>query len=277
MMNAKQKTTSAASHEQHVRVQPLQGVSNFRDLGGYIGKDGRKVKWGMLYRSAELSELTEWDMRDMEALGIRTICDLRDEDEILTMPTPAFPAISNVRVPLIPANSGPVVRQAYDLEDVAKSAQKALFGQPDQLLVHLNQAMVQSTAAIKTIFELLLQEDGTPFLFHCTAGKDRTGLIAALILITLGVPRDTIMEDYLLTNQYLDTVKIAAKSKAKMEGQGEVPKEVMKAVMEARPEYLNAALDDILNQYGDVEHYLIQAVGLTEESIAKLQDMLLTN
>lgn len=270
--------TSRSAAQQ--RMVPMQGVSNCRDLGGYTGKDGRLVKWGMLYRSAELSELSEQDMKQLHAIGIRTICDLRDRDEISAMPTPALSAVTNINIPLIPADNGPVVRQAYDLGDTSKRAHLDRFGPPDQLLVHLNQAMIQSTQALQAIFKLLLQDHSMPFLFHCTAGKDRTGLIAALILMALGVSKETIMQDYLLTNQYLDTAKIAAKSRSTMQAQADVPEEIMqdimKAVMEARPEYLNAALDQMLEQYEDIEHYLTQAIGLSAEEIVKLQNKLLS-
>ncbi|MCG7408098.1 tyrosine-protein phosphatase [Paenibacillus sp. ACRRX] len=265
-------STSEPTHEQPMRVLPLKGGSNFRDLGGYKTTDGRTVKWGMLYRSAELSGLTSEDIAVIERIGVRTICDLRDQDEITAMPTPPFAASVNIHVPLIPEHAGPVIRQAHDLGNRTEIAH--LFSKPDMLLVTLNQSLVQSTAAIRRIFELLLQTDGTPLLFHCTAGKDRTGLIAALILLALDVPRETVLDDYLLTNEYLDMQHIANKTRAQMSSYGDVSDHMLQAVIEARPSYLNAALDLIFEQHDSVHHYLVTAVGLKEEDLRTLKTVL---
>ncbi|MCM3338612.1 tyrosine-protein phosphatase [Paenibacillus sp. MER TA 81-3] len=255
------------------RVLPLAGGSNFRDLGGYAASDGRRVRWGRLYRAAELSELTVDDVSYLDSLHLRALCDFRDSDEVASMPSPPLQAVNSNHVPLVQLSGSTAIRHS---RDVIRQPSAFNTGEQGQLLVNLNRSLVHSTAGIRSVFELLLREDGTPLLFHCTAGKDRTGLISALILIAIGVPKETVMHDYMLTNRYLNVFNLRLKTEAWMaDRHGLVNPDVLQAVMEARPEYLTAAFEEMEQAYGGVHPYLEDALGLTETDIEELKLKLL--
>ncbi|BFH71357.1 protein-tyrosine-phosphatase [Paenibacillus dendritiformis] len=253
------------------RVLPLAGVSNFRDLGGYRTAEGRYVQWGSLYRSPELSDLTPDDLDYLDSLHLRQICDLRDSDEVAAMPSPPLAPAVHTHIPLVEMLGKDVIRQPGDVSEQGR----APASKPGQLLVDMNRSLVHSTAGLRSIFDHLLAENGAPLLFHCTAGKDRTGLVAALLLLTLGVPLDTVMTDYLLTNRYLNTGLLRSKTAAKL-GTGKVSNEVLDAVWEARSEYLEAAFAEIGREYGDIGRFVSESLGLSAEEIAALKDKLLT-
>lgn len=253
------------------RVLPFAGVSNFRDLGGYRTAEGRYVQWGKLYRSPELSDLTPDDLAYLDSLHLRQICDLRDCDEVAAMPSPPLAPAIHSHIPLVEMLGKDVIRQPGDVSDPGSR----LAGEPGQLLVDMNRSLVHSTAGIRSIFDHLLAENGAPLLFHCTAGKDRTGLVAALLLLMLGVPKDTVMTDYLLTNRYLNTGLLRSKMAAKL-GKGKVSNEVLDAIWEARLEYLEAAFAEIEREYGDVGRFVTESLGLSANDIAALKDKLLT-
>ena len=180
----------------HTRVLPLQGGRNFRDLGGYRTADGRSVKWGLLYRSGQMHDLTAADYTYLQKRGIRTVCDFRDTGERTREPT------------LWPAGQRPkVLSDDYTLD---VSAMK-LPGDPagwtrEQVVTAMTatypQLLDQFNGQYARMFAELLAGD-VPLAFHCTAGKDRTGVAAALLLTALGVPRTTVVEDYLLSNQHM--------------------------------------------------------------------------
>lgn len=253
------------------RVLPLAGVSNFRDLGGYRTAEGRYVQWGKLYRSPELSDLTPDDLHYLDSLHLRQICDLRDSDEVAAMPSPPLAPAVHSHIPLVEMLGRDVMRQPGDVTGGGGLP----ASEPGQLLIDMNRSLVHSTAGIRSIFDHLLAENGAPLLFHCTAGKDRTGLVAALLLLTLGVPKDTVMTDYLLTNRYLNTGVLRAKTAAKL-GTGKISNEALDAVWEARSQYLEAAFAEIERESGDVSRFVTESLGLSADEIAGLKDKLLT-
>jgi protein-tyrosine phosphatase len=180
----------------HSRVLPLQGGHNFRDLGGYRTADGRTVKWGLLYRSGEMHDLTRADYAYLQKLGIRTVCDFRDTRERATEPT------------LWPAGHSPKVLSddyALDMSSLRLPGDPAGWTH-DQVVTAMTatypKLLDQFRGQYRRMFAELLAGD-VPLAFHCTAGKDRTGVAAALLLTALGVPRATIIDDYLLSNQHM--------------------------------------------------------------------------
>ncbi|MDK8217365.1 MULTISPECIES: tyrosine-protein phosphatase [Sphingomonas] len=180
----------------HSRVLPLQGGHNFRDLGGYRTADGRTVKWGLLYRSGEMHDLTRADYAYLQKLGIRTVCDFRDTRERATEPT------------LWPAGHSPKVLSddyALDMSSLRLPGDPAGWTH-DQVVTAMTatypKLLDQFRGQYRRMFAELLAGD-VPLAFHCTAGKDRTGVAAALLLTALGVPRATTIDDYLLSNQHM--------------------------------------------------------------------------
>lgn len=177
------------------RVLPLEGGRNFRDLGGYATRDGRRLRWGRLYRSGSMAGLTEAAYAQLAEMGLRVICDLRTTSERRTMPV----------------DWGRVPNLSYWARDYELS-----FGDLRNLLASDLPTGEQARAAMTAVYrELPFEQAGAygelfrrlangeaPLVFNCSAGKDRTGVASALILSVLGVPRETIVADYALTQVY---------------------------------------------------------------------------
>ncbi|WP_062051303.1 tyrosine-protein phosphatase [Bacillus sp. JCM 19034] len=245
------------------RIIEFEGTFNFRDLGGYETTDGKRVKWGKLFRSGKLDELSQKDQLKLNQLGVSSICDLRDKDELMHFPTPEMPFIKWHHVPVI--GSEGEYRQVLDLtEELIK------YSKPGELLKDLNEKFIAHTNAFRQVFDVLLEENNGAVLFHCMAGKDRTGVMAALILSVLGVPREVILEDYLLTNRSLDRLKIGLSSNRNKYIES-INSDVLEAMIEARTEYIQAFFAKIEENYESVIDYVMNAVGLTECEIEKLQ------
>ncbi|MFK0521295.1 tyrosine-protein phosphatase [Paenibacillus illinoisensis] len=239
------------------RMIYTDGVINFRDMGGYLTEDGRTTRWGMLLRSADLHELSEPDLQTAAALGIDWICDLRSDFEVASRPSPAIGHAINTNVPFM-AEASPEEMQkiGHDLHAGYK-------------------AMILNTEKCALILNELLKEERDTSLFHCAAGKDRTGVVCALILLTLGVPREVVIEDYELTNLAVDGLmqrflsgnnKDYQKYMDQMpEPQGAIP-EMMKAA------FIQAALEAIDENYGSFEQYLTEGLGISAEQRTALQN-----
>lgn len=169
------------------RVIPLSGGSNFRDLGGYRTADGHRVKWGLLYRSAAMNNLTPQDLDLLSVLGVRTVCDLRSRQERMLAPD----RVVDVRTVANEYEADLLFQDLANAKDPAamQSAVDRLYTRLPKIL----QLQLQST------FRSLVDGE-VPLAVHCSAGQDRTGLVSGLILAALGVPRQAIMQDYLLSN-----------------------------------------------------------------------------
>lgn len=174
------------------RSLPLAGATNFRDLGGYVGHGGRAVKWRRIFRSDHLAGLTPEDQALLADLGVARAVDFRGQAESAAYAY-ALPGVQYHPLHIEPT----VVQRALELQRAGRqlTAQDAVGLMQDTYrgFVHDN------APRFAELFRLLLASDA-PLVFHCTAGKDRTGFAAALILLALGVPRDVVMHDYLLTN-----------------------------------------------------------------------------
>jgi len=242
----------------HDRMIQTDGVINFRDMGGYRTEDGRTTRWGMLLRSADLHEMSERDLQMAEKLGIHWICDLRSHFEIAKRPSPQIGSAINTSIPFL-AEANPEEMPKVDLD-----------------LGEGYRAMMLNPANCSRILRELLAEDRGTSLFHCAAGKDRTGVVCALVLLTLGVPRDVVIEDYELTNLAVGELlqRFMTSSKEYMEympkEQGEIP-EYMKAA------FIQASLDAIDEHYGSFERYLHEGLGITEQERTALKNKYLTN
>lgn len=247
------------------RVLPLQGGNNFRDLGGYRTADGRSVRWGLLYRSAAMDKLTLADFQYLNGLGIRTICDLRDRRERASQAL-AWPK---------GLNPPRVLADDYDLDMTGFAV---LFGgasPPDAATAR--QVMAKSYPAMLARFngqyrrmfaELLAGE--APLAFNCSAGKDRTGIAAALLLTALGVPRETVIDDYLLSNRYFDPHKGLATDDRAGAMWRRLPPDVLRVLMGVDRSYLEAVFQVIDAHPGGVDGYLDDRLGLDAAARRKL-------
>lgn len=241
---------------EHQRVLPLKGGQNFRDLGGYKTNAGRTVRWGVLYRSGSMHFLTPDDYAYLNKLGIRTVCDFRDTRERGLEPA-KWPEGKAPRIlfdDYVLDQSGIGLNPATGVPTAAQARASFAKFYP-QMLVTFN-------GQYRRMFGELLA-GRVPLAFNCTAGKDRTGIAAALVLTALGVPRATVIEDYALSNRYFDPTKVVRSKDASATDWSKVPTDVIKAYMAADPSYIEAVFAVMDAHKGGVDGYLRDELGLT--------------
>lgn len=235
------------------RSLSLAGASNFRDLGGYAGLGGRVVRWRRLFRSDHLAALTPDDLAVLSQLGLARVCDFRGESERAQLAC-ALPGVPVHSLPIEPT----VVQRMSELlvagHRLTGQETVGLMQQTYRAFVHDN------SPRFAALFGHLLECDG-PLVFHCTAGKDRTGFAAALILLALGVPRPQVMQDYLLTNQLFRAPKASG---------GRASQEVLDVLWRVQEDFLGAALQAVEADYGGLPRYLAQALGVGAKEQARL-------
>ena len=247
------------------RRLPISGAANFRDLGGYATRDGHALRWGVLYRSDALAELSDQDLAYLERLSLHRVVDFRSESEREREPDrlPAGPTV--VWQPIAGQGLDPRALKDRLLAGEVSAEQAAAF------LIEGNRAFVNEFRGVYARFlHDLADPANLPTLFHCTAGKDRTGFAAALVLLALDVPRETAMHDYLLTNTYthakthrtLQVIRFASLFRANPDD------------LQARESYLNAAFAAIDAQPGGSEAYL-RSLGVDDALRERLRANLL--
>ena len=257
------------------RVVTLQGGRNFRDLGGYETSDGRRLRWGRVYRSGVLTYLTDSDAAAIQQLGIKVVCDLRTLRERDREPT---------RWPIEDATH---LNWDYDprhtsLRGYLTTTEPLSPETVRSSMLNLYRNLPRLFAAPYAELFRQLSIGGTPLVFHCSAGKDRTGLAAALILHSLGVPRDTILADYELTNSVVDLETELFQHPRSSIGIGEDYSHLTRTdaatrapLLRALPEYLDAALMQIEQDHGSIDAYLQSQLGITPAAQQQLQQQLL--
>ncbi len=234
----------------------LAGASNFRDIGGYPGHGGRPVRWRHIFRSNHLADLTEHDSEALRAVGLRSAFDLRGTEERL----PARCRLDHVTVHSVPIE--PAVVGALRAHLASRGSLSA--AETAELMRDSYRGYVRhNTASFRALFAHLL-EDHAPLVIHCTAGKDRTGFAAALILSALGVAEETIVDDYLMTNRYYRMDPATSNSI-------ELPHEVKAVLTSVEGSFLEAAFDAIRSDYGNLDSYFEAGLGLGARQRAMLE------
>ena len=237
-----------------IRHFNLIGASNFRDLGGYIGKDGRAVRWRQIFRSNHLGHLTKADVAVLRGLGLRTAFDFRGSEER----GEAVCAFEEITVHSLPVE--PTVVATLRARLASGRALSPIDGVEVMRESYIGYVR-QNTQRYRSLFVHLLG-DSAPLVIHCTAGKDRTGFACALILHALGVPEDVISEDYLLTNRFYRRDPSAT---------NDLPSDVRQVLGSVESSFLDAAFDAIRFDYGDLQRYLSDGLGLGATERATLQ------
>ncbi len=251
----------ASADEGLPKVIALQGCSNLRDLGGYRAADGRRVRMGRVFRGASLANLTDDDLLQFASLGIRTVCDLRGGQESGRAPSrlPEGDAPDVVQLSIEP-------RIGASLRDLlARSATKG----EDMFAVLQTAYAAYATEHLpryRALFALLLEGERLPLLFHCSAGKDRTGFGAALLLTALGVPHEAVMDDYLATN------RIWRREHALPP---DTPAALRDTLLTAHQPLLEGALTQAIGRHGSLERLLTEGLGLDAVKLQLLRDTLL--
>lgn len=236
----------------------LHGASNFRDLGGLAGDGGRRVRRALVYRSDHLGRLSDEDLQRLNALGVSHCVDLRGPAECRALPN-RLPGITIEHLSIDPTVLRRVRERQKQGQPLGRAEAVALMQETYQDFVRLRGAVFG---------QLLARIAGreAPLVFHCTAGKDRTGMAAALLLGALGVHRDEVMADYLLTNRlYRRDTRVEEPA----------PPEVLEVLWQVQPEFLHTAWRCIDKEFGGLDAYLAGPVGLDGAARERLRERLL--
>lgn len=233
----------------------LEGASNFRDLGGYAGQDGRPLRHRRLYRSDHLAGLSQTDREALAALGLGRALDFRGVAERAAAAYD-LPGLTQHALSIEPT----VVQQ---MQALVASGQALDVPTVTALMQDLYRRLVndQSHRFAELFAHLLDEADTRPLVFHCTAGKDRTGLAAALILLALGVSRERVLHDYLLTNERYRFVP----------GEHpEIPRDSLMVLWRVQQSFLEVALQTIDTDHGGLARYQAERLGLTPAALRTL-------
>ena len=243
------------------RLVPLQGVHNFRDIGGYLGEAGMTVKKNMMYRADGLYRLTASDIEVVRSLGIQTVIDLRSDEELSNVGT--FPCDAYE----VSFHHVPIIDSTWQHSDVPDFDEDTEF-----LIWAYTQMLSEGATRFQQAFSIIAQSPRLPLVFHCAAGKDRTGLLAMLLLGVLGVDDDVIVADYALSGPAMLRMMEWAQS--------EYPD--LEARMTASPKYFLSANPQAMSQLIKTlrdEHRDFQGIamslGITEAEIESLKSMML--
>lgn len=263
-----------AGMPEHVKRRhvALEGAQNFRDLGGYATEDGHHVRWGLFYRADDLGDLTDADLATIQQLGIQLVCDFRSDEEKAEHPDrlPATDPPEVVELPILDDSFSPAAfREKITAGDLGDTDLR-------QMLIEGNRLFATRYAPqYAVMFERLTDPASLPAVVHCTAGKDRTGFASAVVLRTLGVPEETVFEDFLLTNHYtadeiertLWIIRFASLFRTD-------PEQVRPALGVERA-YLEAAFDAIEEGYGSFDAYRRGPLGLDDTETAAFRQLAL--
>jgi len=258
------------------RIIPLAGVKNFRDMGGYHAQDGRRMRWGQVFRSGHLADMTDDCGTEVLARDIETVIDFRSDAEKKRHPV-HWPGgwIPDYHPVPIGGNAAAWVKELYERLAITDFVARDLR---EQFILAFETIPIANQAGLKQFFDALIDDHkGNAVLFHCTAGKDRTGIAGALLMRALCISDDQIMEDFLLTNKAVDLENISATIAEWLSAKASqpiAPSDVFPLVgVEA--DFLRASYRAIDDTYGSVEHYLETALGVDAQRRHTLQDMFL--
>ena len=268
------------------RVLNIEGVINFRDLGGYKTCDGRSVKWGQLYRSAQLDRMSEKGINDMASMGIKAVVDLRFSDE-----THKYPTIREAvpQAEMLSWHDELETQPVDESNDIQRSWKDSLAtNDPAQVREAMRVNYPKKLYSHRAIYRkmlLRLSKGQVPLVFHCAAGKDRTGVAAALILSLLGVSDEQIVEDYLLTQNeikhLLETWMAGGAGNVDdpedfQKKLASYPRNVVQPVFDADESYIQTLLNYVDQKYGGFTEYALRILKLGTTDIEKIQYQLLT-
>jgi protein-tyrosine phosphatase len=247
----------------------LKTAANFRDAGGYRTADGKWVRMGLVYRSNGIEHLTDEELAQIDRLHIKLVCDLRTAEEMRRgadrVPNGAAEISADVLaddadlIHSVIAGGGAATQTGGAVQQPSSPSGEGLEERIYRDFVRLPSAQ----RAYHALFERLADPAQLPTVFHCTAGKDRTGWAQAVFLTILGVPRETIVEDYVLTNEYLRDDALASVRQSMSAGTS--------SKIVANPEALDAAFDQVTREYGSFDRYLHEGLHLTDATLTALR------
>jgi protein-tyrosine phosphatase len=252
------------------RVVALDGGVNFRDLGGYVNNGGQRVKWRKILRCGHLANLSEKDLDTLERIGVNKIHDFRRNEEQSQSPSQAIRAefIDDYQISI-----GDISRFWEFLFEGALTPDSS-----HDLVVNSYRSCIDVVIpAFSRFMRHIVDNANHTSVFHCSAGKDRTGMAAALILAALDVPRQTIVEDYLLTQQHYDSSRLIEIIEGHLRDAkvDNWDREWLTPYVSVHEDNIVAFLDAIDDRYGSMNHYLKGGLGLSQDDLDSLQKQLL--
>ena len=274
--------TTSAVHADGVldkRHIPLEGQSNFRDVGGYQTTDGQRVKWGQIYRSGELHKLSDDDVANLEALSVRTVVSFLTASEVEARGHDRLPEdVHEIALPMQAGNLG-------DLAAVANEARNTgdFSKVPVELNPEIHRLLIdEGREYYATLLRELADPSNRPLIYHCSHGVHRTGTATAILLSALGVSWETVREDYLLSNTYrkneidrrVGELRERAAKTLNIEPE-DVDMTNIKAFYILEAEYIDASLDEAVKRYGSMEAYIRDGMGINDLELLRLREQLL--
>ena len=257
------KNNDAFQSEEY-RLLPMDGAFNTRELGGYKTTDGRSVKWGVLFRSDKLSDISDNDQKYLQSLGIKRIVDFRSTGEKTEDPNIIPEGINYIESPI---NVDGAMRSK--IEAVLKGETNK---EVKSFLVDANKEFINNyTHVYEDFLRGLIDEDG-PTLFHCTAGKDRAGFAAAITLIALGVSKEDVIEDYMKTNIFTKDKIDEMIDKIKLMSLYQADAEILRPLIGVERIYIETAFKTAEEKYGSLENFIREGLNISDEEIQILRN-----
>jgi protein-tyrosine phosphatase len=264
-------TACASPPDHHSRI-PLSGARNFRDLGGYAASDGHHIKKGLLYRSDDLSDLSRRDLEALAALDLQRIYDLRSELERETN-LDRLPDVSSLQVVELPMSYEPLDPEIMRELILNGKLEK---GDAQRLMIQAYRTYaLDYRDELSELLQGLSDPSDLPALIHCTHGRDRTGVAVAITLRALDVPQETVLEDYMLSNKFWESKTSHLSCLASCASLFRTPRSEVNALLEVRPEYLEAAFTAIDERYGSFDNYLNEGLSIDKATLERLKASLL--
>ncbi len=261
-----------------IRRIPLQGVNNTRDLGGLETADGRKIKSHRLIRSGELAKLTKSDIGVLKnEYNLKKVVDLRTDMEVSHKPDPKIEGVEFEHIPFVDTATVGITREK-NIFATAIDKIKSMDMSAGEYMESMYRALIINENSLKNItrfFEVVLENEDGAILFHCSAGKDRVGAACMVILSILGVPKETIVRDYLATQKFGQKYNKKYETLAKWMSKSQKVSEYAKVFLSTNKDFIYAMYDEIEKRYGTVEKYAEACLGLDEEKREKLRNMYL--
>ena len=257
------KTDNTFQNEDY-RLLPMDGAHNTRELGGYKTTDGKSVKWGMLYRSDKLSDISDTDQAYLQDLGIKKIIDFRSKEEKEEDPDIIPKGIDYIEMPI-------------SVDGAMRSKIEAVLkGETNKdvksFLIDANKEFVSNYNDVYEDFLRNLIDDDGPTLFHCTAGKDRAGFAAAITLIALGVSKEDVINDYMKTNQFTKERIEEIIGQIELMTLYQTDAEILRPLLGVEREYIETAFQTAEEKYGSLENFIRDGLNISDEDIQKLRN-----
>jgi len=245
------------------RSVALDSVQNLRDMGGYFNRQNKMIRWGKVYRSGDISNLSFLDSLRLSKLDLKTVIDLRSPEEMAESPL----AMSNANVIRIPLSGGNMADILPHLQSGRIRKGDAVVYMQDIYLQFLN----NNTEALSEALKVFLDKDNYPILFSCSLGKDGTGVLATLLLSALSIPEEVILQDYMVSNEYIIPGKYAPFA----HDLSSDAQEAITVLLSANRSFINPLFQKIKKEYGTTENFLEEALHFSDKDRDKLKDILL--